>query len=318
MANVFNGMTFTNIAMRGFAAFNAALTPLKAFTSDFSSELRDQGDKVQTRIYPIATAAVDLQTGGPAGDREDSAVIKDIVTTQIEVTLNQQPISGFSITDEEAMRIGSGVLQDTKDNMIAQHGFVVADSVLNFVFNLITNASFSTAVHVGSFSTFDVDDVVDIGTSVKQNSKWKVGADGTLGAMVLDANFKGALKKDNAVQDVSRSGIDVLRTGMVERLDLWKLMEAVTLPPVGGTPESENLVGFVSKPSAIAMAMRVVKAQQVDKLMFFRVMEDPETGVVFVYRAWYNEGFGKVFHTFETLFGASVGQTEALKRITSE
>lgn len=319
MGNTWNGMTFTNIARTGFKAFNTMITKIfDVFATDFSSEI-PQGTVVQTRIVPVSDAAVDLQTGvaGTAGDRADSNIIKDITTTAISVTLNQQPIAGFSLTDEEAMTIGAGVWEDTKTKIIAQKGYAVAYAVWKYIVDLITNANYSTAVHVGAASAFDLDDVVDIGSTLKKTYAWEPDQNELLGTMVVNSDYKGALKKDNSIQDLSASGIDVARSGKLEKVDQFALLEAPGLPPSGGTPESENLTGFVAKPSAIAVAMRVVASQASDKLMWFEVMTDPTTGATLVYRAWYNLAYGKVYHTFETLFGASKGQAEALKRITS-
>ncbi len=318
MANAFNGMTFTNIARRGFRAFNAALAPLFAFTTDFSNEVV-QGTVVTTRITPVSDAAVDLQTGTTIpGDREDTAVVKDITTTPVTVTLNQQPATGFTLSDDEAIKIGSGVWEDTKNNLIINKAYAVAKHMLDYVFNLITNANFSGAVHTGAASAWDLDDIVDIGVALKGTHKWQVnGDDGILGSMVLDSSYWGATKKDNAIQDVSASGIPVVRTGTVNKVDQFALYEAPTLPPAAGTPASENLTGFVAKPSAIAIAMRIVESQARDKLMHFEVMTDPITGVTLVYSAHYHTGLRKVYHIFEAWYGASKGQAEALKRIVS-
>lgn len=319
MANTWNGMTFTNIARAGFAAFNKKLTPLSGFTTDLSTELKDQGEAVSTRIVPVSDAAVSLSTatgsGGGGGDREHSNVVKDITTTAVTVTLNQDPISGFALTDEEAAKIGSGVWSDTKSKLITQKAYAVANHMLNYIFNLITNANFSGAIFTGAASGFDIDDVVDIATSLKGTSGWDLDKPTWL---VLNSTYIGALKKDNAIQDMSASGIPVIGTGKIYKLDQFTVVEAPTLPPSGGTPESEHLVGFVCQPPAIAIAQRVVRAQATDKLEAFEVMVDPVTGASLVYRAWYKPGTGKIFHTFETLYGASTAQTEALKRIVSE
>ena len=317
MANTWNGMTFTNIARAGFRAFNKRLMSLRAFSTDFSADLAEQGTIVNTRIVPVSDAAVDLQTGvaGTAGDREDTNIIKDITTSAVAVTLNQQPIAGFALTDEEAMQIGSGVWADTKNKLLQQKAWAVANAVLNYVFNLVTNASFGAAIFTGAASTFDLDDAVDISTALKGTHGWDLSDNEV--AMILNSTYYGALKKDNAIQDLSASGIPVAQYGTLSRIDQFMLHEAPTLPPAGGTPASENLVGMVAKSSAIAIAMRAVQAQAEDKLEFFEIMTDPVTGATLVYRAWYKPSLGKMYHTFETLFGATAAQTEALKRMVS-
>jgi len=317
MANTWNGMTFTNIARAGFRAFNARLISMGVFTTDFSSDLADQGTVVNTRIVPVSQAAVDLQTGtADTGNRADANVIEDITTTTVAVTLNQQPIAGFSLTDEEAHEIGRGVWEDTRNKLITQKAYAVADHMMDYVFNLITNANFGAAVHTGTAANFDMDDVVDIGTSLEESSKWSFMGEESL---VLKPSYVGALKKDSAIQDLSASGLPVVQNGDLDRyqVDRFRVVSAPTLPPSGGTPASENLTGFVAKPAGIAIAMRAVRAQAPEQLMAYEVMTDEVTGATLVYRAWYSENYGKVYHTFETLYGASKGQAEALKRIVS-
>lgn len=317
MANTWNGMTFSNIARTGFAAFNTVMTRIaNVFATDFSDQV-PQGTVVSTRIVPVSSAAVDLQTGvaGTAGDREDTNIITDVTTTAIDVTLNQQPICGFKLTDEEAMQIGSGVWEDTRSKLISQKGYATAYAVWKYCVNLVTNANYSTAIHTGAASAFDLDDVVDIKAACKKTHAWDFET--SKPSLVLNSDYVGALEKDNAIQDLSASGSDVAMSGNLRRVSGLPLVEAPGLPPSGGTPASENLTGFISFPSAIAVAMRVVESQATDKLMWFQVLTDPQTGATMVYRAWYKEAFGTVYHTFETLFGASKGQAEALKRIVS-
>jgi len=68
----------------------------------------------------------------------------------------------------------------------------------------------------------------------------------------------------------------------------------------------------------MACAMRAVRSQATDRLEAYEVMTDPDSGVTLVYRSWYKPGTGKLYHTFETLFGASKANTTALKRIVAE
>jgi hypothetical protein len=314
MGNTWNGMTFTNIAQRGFSAFVKRLVALRAFTTDFSAEAKEQGTVVTTRVVPAAAAAKDLQTDH-TGDRSKAA--GDTTTTPINVTLNQQPISGFHLTDEEAKIIGSGVWNDTLSRKIDMHGYSVANHMLNYVFGLITAENFPSVAFTGGGSTFDLDDVIDINAALAL-AGWPVDIDGLI-AMVLQPAYRGALKKDGAIQDLSKSGIDgVISRGSLDRVDIFRLYQAASLPPAGGTPAAEHLTGFVATPDALAVVQRIVEPQDQNDLMAFEVLTDDETGASIAYRAWYDRNLGKVNHTFETLYGASVAKAEALQRIRSE
>lgn len=313
MANTWNAAA-TVIARTGFKAFNAGLAPLSAFTSDFSAEAGSYNEAITTRIVPVSDAAVSLVSTAGSDRSSATHVIKDITTTGITVTLNQDPISGFTITDNEAAVIASGAMEDTKQMVIAQKAYAVANFILNYVFNLITNANFSTAIFTGAASTFDLDDVVDHASTLKQTHKWNLDMPTFL---IAQPAYVAPLKKDSAVQDLSASGIPVVGTGELRRVDKFSVIEAPTLPPSGGTPESENLTAFYAQKPAISMAMRALPCQAADDLIAYEVMTDPTSGATLVYRSWYDRAKGQVDHTFEALFGASKGQAEALKRITS-
>jgi hypothetical protein len=315
MANTWNSTTFTNIARAGFKAFTKKLAPLGVFSTDFSSEAVDQGTVVATRIVPVSDAAVDLQdtsTGG-SGDRESSNIIKDITTATVSVTLNQQPVTGFKLTDEEAAYIGSGVWEDTKNKILQNKAWAVANYVLNYAFNLVTRSNYTTAAYTGAASAFDMDDVVDLATAAS-TAGWPVDSN----YLLLCPEYLGALKKDNHIQDLSASGIKVVQNGEIQKLDRFNVVEAPTL--MSGLTvydASEYLRGFMCTPAAAAIAMRAVKAQATDKLEAYEVMTDPDSGATLVYRAWYKPSIGSMYHTYETLFGASKAQVEALQRVAS-
>lgn len=316
MANTWNGMTFTNIARTGFKAFVAKLAPLGVFTTNFSADVAEQGTILNTRIVPASQAAVDLQdtTVGGSGDRESSNIIEDITTTSVAVTLNQQPVAGFALTDEEAAQIGAGVWADTKAKLITNKAYAVANFVLDYCFELITGANYSSiAESVIAASAFDMDDVVDLATAVS-TAGWPTDRN----YLVLCPSYLGALKKDNHIQDLSASGITVVQNGQIPRLDRFGIVEAPTLPNADVYGATEDLRAFACTPDAMAIAMRTVTAQATDRLEAYEVMTDPDSGVTLVYRAWYKPSTGKLYHTFETLFGAAKANTYALARVVAE
>jgi hypothetical protein len=315
MANAWNGMTFTNIAQRGFSAFKQRLVSLRVFSTDFSMDAKEQGDTVTTRLVPAASAAVDLQSEPIGGNRD--LIVGASTTTAVSVALNQQPASGFYITDEEAGMIGAGVWNDTLMRKVESHGYAVANACLSYVFNLLTGANYASKKIIGAASAFDLDDVLDINADLA-DAGWPVDVENAC-AMVLKPSYRTALKKDGAIQDLSKSGISgVISRGALDRVDIFNLHQSATLPPAGGTPATEKLVGFVATPDAVAIVQRVVQPQDPSDLLHFEVMQDAESGITLVYRAYYVRGTGKVNHIFETLFGAAKGNPAALLRLTQE
>jgi len=227
--------------------------------------------------------------------------------------MNQQPVAGFALTDEEAAQIGSGVWEDTKNKIIQNKAYAVANYMLDYCFELITQASYTATEVTVAQSAFDMDDVVDLSV-LASTAGWPVDNN----YLVLCPGYLGALKKDNHIQDLSASGIKVVQDGKIVRLDRFGLVEAPTLPNAAIYGSTEYLKGWTCTPAAMAIAMRAVKSQATDKLEAYEVMTDPDSGATLVYRCWYKPGTGKLYHTFETLFGAIKAQTEALQRIVSQ
>lgn len=318
MANTFNGMVVENVAQQGFKAFLKALTPLGVFSTDLSADIAEQGTVVNSRIVPVSSAAVDLLTNdSSSGDREHSGIITACTTTGVPVTLNQQPIAGFELTDYDMGRIASGVMADTKDKIIETKAYAIANYMLKYVFNLIIPGTFTnTAAYTGAASAFDLDDVVDAGEACAQLG-WDMN-DGK-NYMVLDTAYHAALKKDNAIQDLSASGIQVVQNGQLAKLDVFNVLAAPVLRDATTAYNAANYVrGFVCRPSALVIASRQVPCQDSNSMMEVRTMTDPATGATMVMRAWYSPRYAKSFWTFETLFGAAAAQVTALSVIKSQ
>lgn len=316
MANTFNGMVVENVARTGFTAFLQGLAPLGVFSTDLSAGVAEQGTVVNTRIVPAADAAVDLLTNDTAsGDREHANIIKACTTTAVTVTLNQQPITGFELTDYDMGRIASGVMADTKDRLIATKAYSVANYINKYCINLCVAATYTnTAVYTGAASAFDIDDVVDAGEAAMQLG-WPM--DGK-NYMVLDTAYWAALKKDNAVQDLSASGITVVQDGKLSKLDVFNILPVPVIRNCSTFYDATAYGrGFICRPSAMAVAMRQVPCQDSNVMMEVRQMVDPETGASLTMRAYYSPRYAKSFWTFEALFGASAGQVTALSLIKS-
>ena len=318
MANTFNGMVVENVARTGFTAFLQGLAPLGVFSTDLSAGIAEQGTVVHTRIVPASGAAVDLLTNDTAsGDREHANIITACTTADVSVTLNQQPIAGFELTDADMGRIAAGIMQDTKDRLIATKAYAVANYINKYAINLCVAATYTnTVAFTGAASTFDIDDVVDMADQAAQIG-WDMSD--ARNYLVLDTSYLAALKKDNAIQDLSASGIKVVQDGKLTKLDAFNVI---------GVPVIRNCAtfydataygrGFMCRPSAMAIAMRQVPCQDSNVMMEVRQMVDPDTGASMVMRAWYSPRYAKAYFTFECLFGASAAQVTALSLIKSQ
>jgi hypothetical protein len=306
-ANVWNGMTYTNIARRGFDYYLAALNNVFDFSTDFSSDVASQGTAVSTRIVPAPNAAQDLSSD-LSGDY--SAATDGQTTTAITVNLNKHPITGFNFTDSEMNSISNDVWSDTAMRLVKTHSYTIAKAVLDNVYALVTNANYGAAALISTAANFDSDDVVDL-RKTAVDAGWTPWL-GNGAVNVLNPTYYAALLKDAAIKDYSSSQTDSLRSGRLPDLSGFDIVEAPVLPG-----NSENLVGFNATPDAIAIAMRPPRTQSQADFIAYEVMQDDVSGAVMVYAAVFNRQYRRVDHTFEVLHGAAKANTAALKRITS-
>ena len=312
--NVFNGTTFVNIARKGLSVFNKRLLGLDIFTRDFSGDII-QGTQVTTRVVPASQIPVDkFSSPGVQVPYNDSTILENITTTPVTVTLDQQKVCGFAITDEEAMKISSGVLQDTKDRIIEKKVNGLADQMLGYVFNQITAANFGSAIATVPAAAWDRDQVVDLRTAlVKQDFP----IDQT--ALILNPDYMGALSKDLKIAAQYSSGLTVMVDGSsaIYRLEGMTLHEAIALSRAT-VATSEKLVGFASTPDALAIAMRGLKVEQpAVPTEFVEVLSDEQTGATLTAYAFRDSTYRRWVFTFEAWYGASKANGAALQRIVA-
>lgn len=305
MANTFNGMSFINIAQQGLALFNKRLLGLNIFTRDFSKDVI-QGTQVTTRIVPASAAPVSKSTLA----YNDATIIPGETTEAVTVTLNQDKVAGFQLTDDEMLQIGSGIINDTRDKVIEKKVNALADQLLTYVFGLITAASYTTALTPVAAAAMDNDSLVDWRTALV---KAHFPLPDT--ALVLNPDFIGALLKDSKISNLSASGLSAVvdGAGAMVRLGGMGLHEAATL----GT-NSEKLAGFACTPDCMAIAMRGVKAPpQTVPTEFIEVLTDPQTGATITYYAYRDSNYRRWVHTFEAYYGAVKANAAALYRIVT-
>jgi len=292
------------VAQIGLSAFADMLIPIAPFTLDLSASVAEQGTVANTRIVPVAGTVGDL-TDTHTGVYTDA--IDDQTYSIVSVTMGSEPIIGFSFTDTEANEIAAGVFSDTVTRTIQQHARAIANNVLDALFANI-DTTYTDALSVAA-SAFDVDDVFDLRSYAVETGAWKISGDETL---VLDAAYYNALLKDNAIQDKSASGLNATVSAAIPMVAGFKVIEAPSLTG-GGANDTR---GFLTKPGAVAIAMRGVATQANENIVQNSVVQDDETGVVLTLKEVFDTTYMRKIYYFQTLFGVGDGQTEALLRIT--
>ena len=304
MANTLAGIDYENVAREGMSAFVDGLIPINAFTTDLSADIADQGTVVKTRIVPAAGTIGDL-TDDHSGNYENA--VQDQTLSAVSVTLGSEPVEAFGFTDKEYMQIASGVMSDTLVRMIQQHGYGIANKILDTLFAAV-DTDFTAGVTVAA-TNFDGDDM----GAVRKDWVGNAGTMKPMPACVLDVDYYEALANSNQIADQSASGLNVLQTGEIPVCRGFRMIEAPSLSAVA----VNNTVGFACSPDAMAIAMRGVATQAEDEFKHFEVMQDDQTGVVLTYAVWFTRATRKLNHSFEAHWGLANGKTTSLRRITS-
>lgn len=290
-ANTIGGVNLAQIAQRSLDALVTEAIPLSAVTTDFSEEIKNEGDSVTTRVptQPVTKSA-------SAARSSDNSTL-----TAKTITLNQ-----FRMFD-----IGFNDLEITKSHvklrdLFIQPGVVaLIEDCMAQIFALVTNANFAQNVVLGS-AAYDADACANLAQLLTTAKVPKFAR-----AAVVKPTYYQTLVSDNAIQQVFSSGSDGAirdnRTGRVHKIDQYEYNG--TIPDNG-----ENLAGFVAGPQAIIMAAR----QPATPEQWYGLVEnvvEPVSGLPIQFRYHY-DGTEHRLQAF-ILYGVAVGVAGNLYRIKS-
>lgn len=276
-------------------AFTTALLPLSAFSTDMSAEALSEGDEVSVPYIPLAAAAIDF-----AG----TYTVQDSQWSKKKVTIDQHKFVSLGLSDKEVMKTPFATLEQQARLKAYQLGKAVLVDVLGTV----TAANFGAAAFTGIASGFDLDDVADIRTACV-----KAGWPAAGRSLVLAADYYGAVIK-GGFQDAGKAGGTATREQgqLVAPIHGFQPYECENIPA-----NAQNLVGFACYASAIGVAMRYLEPQPGHTYFDARALTDPATGITIGFRDWYDTNTGQRRQVFEALWGKSVLEAAALKRLVS-
>tara|TARA_R100000808_G_scaffold7356_2_gene21698 strand:+ start:3763 stop:4644 length:882 start_codon:yes stop_codon:yes gene_type:complete len=292
MANTLNGINLAAIAQSVLDNLSAQHTPVSAFTTDFSSEIADQGESITTRI---ATAV-------SAGDASSGYSATDVTSSAKTVTLNQHKHFTMAFTDLEIAKGGMNMLERT---FVRPATHAVINSMVDALMALVLNSEFGNKATVTS-SNFGADDVATLAGDL---TTLNVPKDER--ALIIKPAYYAALAQDNAIQASYASTLDdSIRNHSVPRVHGFNVYEYSDIPS-----NSENLEGFACGPEALLIAARQPAIPQ-NWSGAVESVTDPDSGLTIQLRSWYEGKDGKQMITATTIFGVLVG-SNSLKRIVS-
>ena len=294
MANNLTDVKDIKVAQSALLPFRAALTPLRAFSTNFSPEPADKLDTVRVPVVGAPGLSSDF-----AGNYTANA---DSTVTVIPVQLNRHKFKTVHVTAREAAETAMSVF----DNLVAGAVKQLAQDVLQDIFSEITAANYGTpAIPAVAASAFDYKKVLGVREACSL-AKMPI----TDRSLVLDGAYYTALLADAVVK--SSFYAPIVQPGVVEaqirRLAGFDIHETVILPENG-----EQLVGFAAHPSGLAVAMRyLVPVAQYDEA---GAVTDPETGLTFGYLRYTETSSNRIFVTVEALYGFKAAIPDGIKRI---
>jgi hypothetical protein len=281
-------------AQEALQAFVASLTPLNAFSRDFSSQAAQRGNAVYVpRVDAVTSTTFNQSYTGSGG-----------TINTITVNLDKHRINTVDLTDVQQLNSSAAVIT----NMARQQGKSLAKMVLQDIWSQLTIPNFGAAIVTTAASNWSRTQVRALRKALIESD-----VDMSLASLVADVDIYDALLGDsNITQAFQYGGSEAIREGRIPRLFGMNVYETNVLPSLTTT-----IGAFIVHPDAMAVAMRqfssVVPTSAYEA---FETVTDPESGITMQYRRLYDPNVGKMYASFECLFGYSTALTLGLKLAT--
>ena len=295
------GLKRDAVAQSALRAFSRRLAPITAFSTLFSDVRLEGSDKLSVPYVPLVSAS------STSWDGSSGYVMADQTLSAKDVTLNKrfyQPVRWTSTEFHRQPFLAIEELSNAAAEKLAYDVFVDALSI-------VTAANFSTAVLVSTAANFDSADVAKIRTACNQENWPELGR-----SLILDPTFEEYLLRDPAVITAANIGSDrPIREGSIGRLLGFDLFT-----PNGIPGNSEYLVGLVCHKSSIVFGSAPIRptAEVRDRMTNYDIMKDAQTGIILEYRSWGDADLDQSRSVIECNYGYNVGNSAALKRITTQ
>ena len=289
MATVsFNDTIFAQEALN---AFNAALSPISAFSRNISSEARNKGDAIVVPFISALTATTfnattaNYQSGGGA-------------VTSNTVNLNQHNIVTMDLTDIQVAN-SSGARFDA---IAAQAGRALAAKVLENIWKVITTSNFGAATVTTSEASYTLAQIIAFRKQLSLNN---VPLD-MVSCFFNPVVGAALLGSSNVLQAYALGDNSAVRTGSLGKLVGFDTYETNILPTA-----STSLVSFAAHPDSINLAMRYLAPQDTSMYLAAEQVSAPN-GITMGYRRSFDPAKGIHYGAFECFYGVATGLTLGL------
>lgn len=293
------GLQNNIIAQSALEAFTTIMAPLGAFSTSFNGDAAQRGKTIN-----ITT----LDNVGGTADFSGTYTAQDSTYGTTLITLDKHKFVSWHVTDTESSQSSAVELQ----RFGYQKGGALAKSIFQDILSLVTATNFGNNTVdklIVTAADFDADSVADL-----RAKGFNFNCPPDQCALVLGNTYFTSLLKDNSLAHAMNYGsAEVVQGGRVPSLfGIKGIYESNAIPA-----NSQNLEGFYTHPSAIALAMRYLQPLNGKEYIATKRLTDPMTGITMGYREYYEPSTGTQTAVLESVYGYSVGIANNLIRILS-
>jgi hypothetical protein len=295
MSNTLNNIQDIRISDVFLETFVAALMPLRAFSTDFSSEFVERGKTVHVPVVGAANASYDFK--GSYAQNADSNV------DTIPVELAKHKVQSLHLTDKEYSE--SSVI--SLERLARSKARQLAQDVLQDIWGAILSADYDQAIPALAATGFDASKVLKIREACAAKNMPVSER-----SLILDDSFYTNLLGDDKISHsyLTQMSQPSLMEARIPRVYGFDIYETTILPENG-----EKLVGFAAHPRGLAIANRYLMPLRPESYLEAGPVTDPTTGITLGYRRYYDNDSGKEIAAFECVYGFKPAIKEGILRI---
>jgi hypothetical protein len=298
MATVFNDTLFGQTA---FQALVELLTPLSAFSTDISSEVKSEGSAVVVPLFGNITTTTFSQSGNSGNPYEQTGGTLSAIT----VTLDKRKITPIDLSLQQLSESSNA---GRWDKWAYQLGKSMAQTVLTDIWSLLLTTNFGAAVITTASANYTRTQLIEARRQLKISGVR--GNYSFLGNSVIEG---GLLGDTNIVNALNRGDNQAVKNGDLGMLFGLQTYMSDVLPS-----NSISLTGFACGQEAIAFAMRDLgNYLPSGDYEAVETLTDDETGITALYTRHWSRAQGKYFANLHCLYGYSTAVTGAMKLFTT-
>lgn len=303
-ANTVDSDLKLNVILSGQAliAFKRKLAALMNFSTNFGSVMLAGTDTIAVPYIPLHTT-----TSTSFNPANGYVYAEDVNTDARTVVIDKRKYQALTIASSFIARQPMAMIAE----QVVQRVNQLAVDVWLDIHSIITNANYGApAISAVTADDFDSSDVATL-NGVANTADWPEDRR----ALVIGTSYHTNLLKEKLLVAVNESGTpDALRRGYIAMLHGFGITQSPRIPN-----NSENLVGYISYPSAVLVANSPIAPAPgvLAKLLSYQAFVDSDTGLTFEMRRDGDTQMDKDRYTIECNYGYGKGEEAALKRIVS-